>query len=42
MPIVASYPVLTFIIGITLLGESITIPKVAGVILVSAGVLLLR
>ena len=42
VPIVASYPVLTFIIGITLLGESLTMAKVAGVVLVSAGVFLLR
>lgn len=42
VPIVASYPVLTFIIGISLLGESLTPSKVAGVLLVSAGIFLLR
>jgi len=41
VPIIASYPVVAFIVGITFLGEAITLPKVAGVVLVGLGILLL-
>ncbi len=41
-PIAGSFPLVTFIIGVLLLGESVTVSKIAGIVLVVSGVLLLR
>jgi bacterial/archaeal transporter family protein len=41
-PIGASYPVLSFLLGVLLLGESVTTTKLFGIILVTTGVYLLR
>ena len=42
VPIGASYPVLAFLLGTVFLGESFTVAKAGGIILVMAGVYLLR
>jgi len=42
VPIGASYPVLAFIFGVLFFGESMTWPKAGGIVLVMAGVYLLR
>lgn len=42
VPIGASYPVLSFILGILFLGEAVTAARIAGIVLVVAGVYLLR
>jgi transporter family protein len=42
VPIGASYPVLAFLLGVLVFGESITWPKIGGIVLVIAGVFLLR
>jgi transporter family protein len=42
VPIGASYPVLAFLLGILFFRESVTLPKMAGIALVIAGVFLLR
>jgi transporter family protein len=42
VPIGASYPVLSFLLGLLFLGEPLTSVKVAGIILVMSGVFLLR
>lgn len=41
-PIAASYPVLAFLLGVLLLGESITPTKILGITLVMGGVYLLK
>jgi transporter family protein len=42
VPIGASYPVLAFLLGVLVFRESITWPKMGGIVLVIAGVFLLR
>jgi bacterial/archaeal transporter family protein len=42
VPIGASYPVLAFLLGVLFLGEAFTWSKVGGIVLVMAGVFLLR
>jgi len=42
VPISATYPLVTLIIAVLFLGESITLTKVLGIILVICGVVLLR
>ncbi len=42
VPVAASYPVITFLLGTLFLGESFTLPKVFGLILVMSGVYFLR
>ena len=42
VPIVAAYPIVTAIFGITLLGESLSLLRGVGVLLVVAGVVLLK
>ncbi len=42
VPIGASYPVLAFLFGVLFLGESLTWGKAGGIVLVMAGVYLLR
>jgi len=41
MPIVGGFPVIAYFFSIIVFGESITVPKLIGVVLVVAGVLLL-
>jgi transporter family protein len=41
VPIGASYPVLAFLLGVIFLGESFTLSKTCGIVLVMAGVYLL-
>lgn len=42
VPIVASYPVIAFVIGLIFFNEAITLPKAIGTVFVIVGVLLLR
>ena len=42
VPISASYPFITFLIGVLLLGESLSLLKLAGALLVVAGVWLVK
>ena len=42
VPIVGGYPLVAFVLAIFLLGESITAQKLCGVMLVVAGIVLLR
>lgn len=42
VPLSGSYPLIAFILGVLLLGESFSIPKLIGVILVVAGIWALR
>jgi transporter family protein len=42
VPISATYPLITLIIAVLFLGESVTLTKVLGIILVISGVALLR
>jgi transporter family protein len=41
VPVAGSFPLVAFIMGTLLLGEAVTIPKLAGVVCVVAGVMLL-
>lgn len=41
MPVVGSFPVLAFLLSVVIFGEAITLSKLAGVLLVTCGVLLL-
>ena len=41
VPVAASYPLVTFIIGVIFLGDVVTASKVAGIVLVVAGVFFL-
>lgn len=42
VPVAGIYPLVAFLLGVLLLGESLTLQKSCGVLLVLAGVLLLR
>jgi transporter family protein len=42
VPIVGSFPLVAFLLGVLLLGESLTLQKLCGTILVVAGIALLR
>ena len=42
MPIAGSFPLISFILGIIIFGESFTVSKVIGVLCVVAGVILLK
>jgi len=42
VPVAGTYPLIAFVLGILLLGEKLTLPKTAGVILIMIGVILLR
>ncbi len=42
VPISATYPLVTLIIAVLILGESVTLAKVLGIVLVICGVALLR
>ena len=42
IPLAATYPLVSFVLGIFLLKETITLAKVGGVVLVMAGVMLLK
>ncbi len=42
LPIVGSYPLVSFVLGVLLLGEALTLPKAAGALLVVGGVVLLK
>jgi transporter family protein len=42
VPIAASYPLLTFLLGLLFLGETISMLKIAGVLLVIAGIWALK
>lgn len=42
VPLAATYPLVTFILSIIFLGEAITLPKIAGVLLVISGIFFLR
>ncbi|MFC4077025.1 EamA family transporter [Salinithrix halophila] len=41
MPVVGSFPVLAFILSVFIFGESVTFAKMAGILMVAAGVVLL-
>jgi bacterial/archaeal transporter family protein len=41
MPVVGSFPVLAFLLSVVIFGEAVTVSKVAGVVLVTCGVVLL-
>ncbi len=41
-PVAGSFPLVTFIFGVLLLGEAITIPKVIGIIFIVTGVMFLK
>ena len=41
-PIVGAFPIVSFILGVIILGEAITVPKIIGLMFVVAGVGLLR
>ncbi|MBF0216307.1 MAG: EamA family transporter [Candidatus Omnitrophica bacterium] len=41
-PLCGTYYLITFVLGVFLLGESITVPKVCGVLLIAGGAWLLR
>ena len=41
-PVAGSFPLITFVLGVLLLGEAITLPKLAGVLMVISGVVLLK
>lgn len=42
VPVAGMYPLVAFLLGILLLGESLTVPKALGVLCILVGVLLLR
>lgn len=42
VPIAGAYPLVSFLTGIIFLSEAITLPKLAGVLLILAGIVLLR
>ena len=42
MPVAGSFPLISFVLGVLVLGEAVTIPKIAGVLCVVAGVILLK
>ncbi len=42
VPIAGSYPLISFILGILLLGESVSVPKIAAAVLIITGIWLLR
>lgn len=42
VPVVGAYPLIAFILGIFVLGEALTVAKLVGVLLVVAGVWMLR
>ncbi len=42
VPVVGTYPLVAAILGITLLGEALTVQKILGVILIIGGVLLVK
>lgn len=42
MPIAGSFPLISFVLGVLVLGEAVTVPKIAGVLCVVAGVVLLK
>jgi len=42
VPISGTYPLIAFILGVLVLGEAVTVAKIAGIVLVVAGVVLLR
>ncbi len=42
VPIAGSFPMITFVLAVLLLGESITVSKIVGVLLVSGGIWMLR
>lgn len=41
-PIAGTFPLVTFIFGVLLLGEAITLPKVIGILLIVSGVIFLK
>lgn len=42
MPITGAYPMIAFILGILILGEAVTVQKVAGAALIMGGIFLLK
>ncbi|HDT15629.1 MAG TPA: hypothetical protein ENN55_05405 [Firmicutes bacterium] len=42
VPVAGAFPLITFVLGVLLLGETVTLQKVAGVLLVISGVILLK
>lgn len=42
VPVAGAYPFISFLLGAALLGEAVTLPKLAGVVLVMYGVWLLK
>ena len=41
-PVAGAFPLVTFIFGVLLLGEAITLPKVIGILLIVSGVIFLK
>ncbi len=41
-PVAGAFPLVTFIFGVLLLGESVTLPKVIGILLIISGVICLK
>ncbi|MFP4465546.1 MAG: EamA family transporter [Candidatus Goldiibacteriota bacterium] len=41
-PVAGAFPLVTFVLGVLLLGEAVTVQKVIGVLLVISGVILLK
>ncbi|MDI6689919.1 MAG: EamA family transporter [Actinomycetota bacterium] len=42
VPVCGTYPLIAAVLGISLLGEALTIPKIVGIILIVAGIILVR
>jgi bacterial/archaeal transporter family protein len=42
VPLAATYPLLTAFLGVVILGENVTVPRLLGVILISAGIFLVK
>lgn len=41
-PVAGAFPLVTFVFGVLLLGEAITLPKVIGILLIVSGVIFLK
>ncbi len=42
VPLAATYPLFTALLSVIVLGESVTLPRVIGIVLITAGVLLVK
>ncbi len=42
LPVAASFPLITFILGVIFFGEALTVAKISGIILITSGIWLLK